>query len=91
MKLRCMTALPKLLPTVLAMLIVTGTAQAAEVKLIAANALKEAVLELVPEYSSLEPFVQSRPMCTELFRTPSRDGATLHGRWRFRTALLGCG
>jgi molybdate transport system substrate-binding protein len=50
MKLRCMTALPKLLPTVLAMLIVTGTAQAAEIKLIAANALKEAVLELVPEF-----------------------------------------
>jgi molybdate transport system substrate-binding protein len=32
------------------MLIVTGTAQAAEIKLIAANALKEAVLKLVPEF-----------------------------------------
>src|SRR5215216_38903 len=40
-------AAPKLLA---AMLIITGTVQAAEIKLMAANALKEAVLELVPEF-----------------------------------------
>jgi molybdate transport system substrate-binding protein len=48
---RCMTvAIPKLVAAMLAMLITISTAQAAEIKLIAANALKEAVLELVPEF-----------------------------------------
>jgi molybdate transport system substrate-binding protein len=48
---RCMTlAFPELVAATLAMLITISTAQAAEIKLIAANALKEAVLELVPEF-----------------------------------------
>src|SRR5215217_9023246 len=48
---RCMTvAIPKLVAAMLAMLIISSTVQAAEIKLIAANALKEAVLELVPEF-----------------------------------------
>jgi len=54
-------AIPKLVAATLAMLITISTAQAAEIKLIAANALKEAVLELVPEFEKRAVTRSQRP------------------------------